>query len=243
MKILKNSKSSQPYITVVCCQHGNEQFGLNVFDLLQDYIDSIPGLQIIVANEEAVAINKRCVEEDLNRSYPGDPNGSLESRLACKLMEAIQGSRYVLDIHTSVSSCGFLVPIIADKNEHALHVLNLLDTPNIIAVEKPLANKALIGNISGAVSLEFQKDLVGPERALNVMKDLVLGLSKNKKKKPQTRNMFTASGILPKELILPEGAKDYEYIPDLGIYPLILKDPSYMGNQGLKGTKKEVLEI
>ena len=69
-----------------------------------------------LTDEEALTLNVRGVEDDFNRSYPRDPQGHHESRLARHLLERVKDSTYLLDIHTSVSSCGFLVPIIAQLN-------------------------------------------------------------------------------------------------------------------------------
>ena len=51
------------------------------------------------------------------------------------------------------------------------------------------------------------------------------------------------TGILEADLALPDTARDFELIEELRLYPVLLKDPNYMGNQGLKATKKETHQI
>lgn len=241
MKIYKQPETKTPFLTVVACQHGNEPFGLRVIEALKPKLDSLPGLQLIIANEEALAINERGTEGDLNRSYPGDPNGNHESRLAHELLGLVKDSQYVLDIHTSVSSCGFLVPIIAERNERTDRIINHLPSANIVTVQKPLADTSLIGNVQGGLSLEFQESLTGDSKAVNLTLQLIEQLYTDAQAPKRERQLFTVTGILPKELQLPETAKDFELVPELNLYPVLLKDASYMGNQGLKATKKETV--
>lgn len=242
MTITKNTQTASPFLTIVCCQHGNEPFGKDVFDLFASCIHEFPGLQLILANEEALAIDKRGVEGDLNRSFPGNQNGNHEARLAYHILPLLQSSQYVLDVHTSVSSCGFLVPIIAKQNPFTESVINLLDESSVVLVKQPLADTSLIGNVEGGLSLEFQKTLAD-EHALQTTMNLVRGLYAKTKRPPQDREVFVVTGILSKELALPLHAKDFTFIPELNLYPVLLKEASYMGNQGLMATEKYNVQI
>lgn len=44
----------------------------------------------------------RCIDEDLNRCFPGDPDGCYEERLAFRILEEIEGLK-VLDLHSTRS--------------------------------------------------------------------------------------------------------------------------------------------
>lgn len=242
MKIFQHPTSKKQFLTIVACQHGNEPFGLEVIHALKPRLNEFPGLQLIIANEEALSINKRGVDGDLNRSYPGDPKGNHETRLAHELLERVKESTYLLDIHTSVSSCGFLVPIVTQINSRTQTLINLLKPSRVVCVEKPLSATSLIGSVQAGLSLEFQKSLAD-HSAVNVAVQLVEDLYAARHAPQQKRDVFFITDVIAKDLLLPETARDFELIEELGIYPVLLKDPNYMGNQGLMATRKETMLI
>ena len=242
MKILKHPKTKVPFLSLVVCQHGNEQLGLKIFDALAKIIDRYPGLQLIIANEEAVKINKRCVEQDLNRSYPGNPKGKLEARLAHRLLKEVAGSEYVLDVHTTVSDAGFLTPIFGKRSKQTHSVINNLPSKKIVFIRKTLVKCSLIGNVVGGVSLEFGKEQFS-QKSVDLTLKLVEDLYAKTKRAKKEREIFYVSGIIPASTPLPKNAKNFVKVPGKNIYPILLKESAYMGNQGLKGTRKAIVKI
>ena len=242
MKLYQSSQTHKPFLSIVACQHGNEPFGREIIEAIRPRLEEFPGLQLIVANEEALAIDQRGVEGDLNRSYPGNPTGNHESRLAHALLKHVNGTRYLFDIHTSVSSCGFLVPIVAELNEDTRSVINLLEPSRIVCIERPLSSTSLIGNVNAGISLEFQKSLAD-QSAIDIAVKLVEDLYDCRRAPTRARDVFMVTGILEADLALPDTARDFELVEELDLYPVLLKDPSYMGNQGLKATRKEVMAL
>ncbi|MCR4313788.1 MAG: succinylglutamate desuccinylase/aspartoacylase family protein [Candidatus Uhrbacteria bacterium] len=242
MKLYQSSSSHKPFLSIIACQHGNEPFGREIIEALRPRLEEFPRLQLIIANEEALAIDQRGVEGDLNRSYPGDPTGNHESRLAHALLKHVSGTRSLFDIHTSISSCGFLVPIVAQLNEDTQRIINLLPSSRIVCVERPLSSTSLIGNVTAGISLEFQKSLTD-QSAIDMAVKLVEDLYDCRQAPARARDVFMVTGILEADLTLPESARDFEFVEELGLYPVLLKDPSYMGNQGLKATKKVQMNI
>jgi predicted deacylase len=93
-----------PEIAVVSCVHGDEQCGKSAAEsLLAEHHSFERPVTFVVANEPAVGANVRFVDEDLNRAFPGDPDGdTYESRLAAELMAELRG-RKVLDLHSTQS--------------------------------------------------------------------------------------------------------------------------------------------
>ena len=242
MKLYQSSPTHKPFLSIVACQHGNEPFGCEIVEALRPRLEEFPGLQLIIANEEALAIDQRGVEGDLNRSYPGDQVGNHESRLAHTLLSHVQGTRYLFDVHTSVSSCGFLVPIVAELTQDTQRIINLLPSPRIVCVERPLSPTALIGNVNAGISLEFQKSLAD-QSAIELTTKLVEDLYDCRQAPTRARDVFLVTGILEADLTLPDTARDFELVEELGLYPVLLKDPSYIGNQGLKATEKIQMRI
>lgn len=78
-------------VTLVAGIHGNETQPLRALQDLE--------LKVVIGNPAAIAINKRFVEEDLNRCF-GKPGTSLEHLRARDLCENILPKAPVLDFHT-----------------------------------------------------------------------------------------------------------------------------------------------
>ncbi|RBI63690.1 succinylglutamate desuccinylase [halophilic archaeon] len=93
-----------PDLAVVACLHGDEQCGKSAIgNLLAERPVLDRAVQFVVANEAAIAANVRFVDEDLNRAFPGNPDGdTYESRLAAELLAELRDRR-VLDLHSTHS--------------------------------------------------------------------------------------------------------------------------------------------
>ncbi len=97
--------SGDAEIGVVYCVHGDEPSGKKAVDrLLEENICFIKTVKFVLANERALEKNKRFIDCDLNRSFPGNIESDLyEERLASKLIEELEGLK-VLDIHATGSN-------------------------------------------------------------------------------------------------------------------------------------------
>jgi len=93
-----------PELAVVSCLHGDEMCGKTAIErLLAERPSFERPVTFVVANEAAVGANVRFVDEDLNRAFPGDPDGdTYESRLAAELMAELR-DRKVPDFHSTQS--------------------------------------------------------------------------------------------------------------------------------------------
>jgi predicted deacylase len=93
-----------PEVAVVAAIHGDEPCGVRAFErLIAEGIDVERPVKLIVANEEALERGVRYVEEDLNRAFPGDPEGGThEARLARALTNEIRDCT-VLSLHSTQS--------------------------------------------------------------------------------------------------------------------------------------------
>lgn len=86
-------------ILVIGGLHGNEPLGLEVCKKLEKL--NAPGIDVLYGNPEAIKKNIRFVDEDLNRCFPGDSEGSVEARRAAQIMQAAQGYDIVIDFHNT----------------------------------------------------------------------------------------------------------------------------------------------
>lgn len=104
---IKDVGDGDPNFAIVACLHGDETCGLYaIYQFLWQGFDIKKPIRLIVANPEAVAKKQRSVNEDLNRSFPGDQNSeSHEQRRAQELLNQLNGMK-VLDLHSTVSLSG-----------------------------------------------------------------------------------------------------------------------------------------
>jgi succinylglutamate desuccinylase len=94
----------EPEITVIGGVHGDEPSGVQAVHTLREAdLDLQRGVAFVIANPAAVAAGERYLDSDLNRVFPGDPDGDREERLAAELCEIV-GSTTTLSIHDTHST-------------------------------------------------------------------------------------------------------------------------------------------
>jgi len=80
-----------PEVAVVGGVHGDEPSGVRAVLRLRDTdLDLQRGVAFIIANPAAVEAGERFLDSDLNRVFPGDPDGDREHRLAAELCDLIE---------------------------------------------------------------------------------------------------------------------------------------------------------
>jgi succinylglutamate desuccinylase len=156
LKPTKN-KEKEPSIVVVGCLHGNELVGHKVIKELKK-IKIIKGqLKTIIANPKAMRVNKRFIDHDLNRSFPGNKNSKLlEEKLAVKILKMISPSDYVLDIHSTSSDTKNVI-IIKKRNAMIDKMLSIINPNKVVLMPKNYGDGSLINFCSG-ISIEYGKD-------------------------------------------------------------------------------------
>ena len=94
----------KPEFAVVGLVHGDEPCGKKAIEkFLNEEHDLKKPVKFIIANEKALEEDKRFIEADLNRSFPGDRESDMyEERLAAELLEELEDLT-VLDIHSTRS--------------------------------------------------------------------------------------------------------------------------------------------
>ncbi|NIB99575.1 succinylglutamate desuccinylase/aspartoacylase family protein [Halobacterium sp. R2-5] len=89
----------EPEVAVVGGIHGDEPSGVRAVERLREAdLDLQRGVAFVVANPAAVAADRRFLDSDLNRVFPGDPDGDREHRLADELCDVLD-SLVTLSIH------------------------------------------------------------------------------------------------------------------------------------------------
>ena len=97
----------RPRVAIVGGIHGDEPAGKEVVERLIHTleIENEGTVQLMVANERALAIGERYTETDLNRAFPGDAESDrYEDVLATRIRTVLEGADAVLALHTSYSA-------------------------------------------------------------------------------------------------------------------------------------------
>ncbi|MCL5099958.1 MAG: succinylglutamate desuccinylase/aspartoacylase family protein [Candidatus Marsarchaeota archaeon] len=142
-------------IAVVGSIHGNELVGSRVIARLAMNPPAGVWLRLIVANEAAISLNRRFVDVDGNRCFPGSRNGNTEQRMAFELLEAIEGCDYLIDIHSTFAR---QPDIIIVTHKRAMALARRIPVKKIVVMERAIANGgSLIDYADCGVSLEFSR--------------------------------------------------------------------------------------
>lgn len=151
------NKEKEPSIAVVGCLHGNELVGQKIIAELKK-LKIIKGqLKTIIANPKAILANKRFIDQDLNRSFPGNQNSkSLEEKLAVNILKKISPSDYVIDIHSTTSDTKDVI-IIKKTNAMIDKMISIINPSKVVLMPKNYGDGSLINFCSG-ISIEYGKD-------------------------------------------------------------------------------------
>ena len=89
----------EPEIVVVGGIHGDETGGVRAVRRLREAdLDLQRGVAFVLANPAAIDAGTRFIESDLNRVFPGDPDGDREERLAARICRLVE-DRTTLSMH------------------------------------------------------------------------------------------------------------------------------------------------
>ena len=240
MKVLR--AAGQPQLALICCQHGHEVFGLQVFSYFAVRLAGYPGLVLILANEQAVLEGARYVHADLNRSYPGGPQGNHEEVLAHQIGQEIADVPLVLDIHTTSCDVG-LVPLVAELNGTTRRVIGLTEAERVVRVSPEMAAKSLLGIKPEAVALEHNEVLAREEGTLQAIVRLVEDLLAGKPGRGTVRQVYPLLRPLTLDEAVPAGAREFRYSEELQGYPFLLHERSYTDIRGFLAGEPESVRL
>ena len=110
-------------VLFIAATHGNEQASVDVMQKIEKaYPKAEYGYDWITGNPEAYKRNQRFVEQDLNRSAPGDMNSQVyEQKRAAEIIELSKSYDAVIDLHWTASHCE-IVTIIPNPTEQNIEL-------------------------------------------------------------------------------------------------------------------------
>ncbi len=238
MQIL--NQQPQPFITVVGCLHGNEYLGLRVFESFKKQQMNYSSVQFILANESAMTADRRYIEQDLNRSFPGYVDGNHEQKLAAELLPHVLSSRFVLDLHTTTSNI-FMTPIVTNLDEDTCRIINFCQSREIALIEPPFADASLVGQCRAGVSLEYNHRYAETAEAVADVFRILNALIHNRAAEAFPRQIFHVQKSTSPSLILPSDVKNFVFSSLLGGYPFLVGERAYPN--GLLATKRSEAKL
>jgi succinylglutamate desuccinylase len=177
-------------LAIVCCLHGTEPYGLEVVNRLPVFFP------FFIGNEKALKENKRFIDTDLNRSFPGKENGNHEEKIAYELVSKLNSFDYIIDLHSS-SNNSPIFGIITKPNCQKIDFAKQLGLSKLVIMKDSFASgKALIDFVKCGISIE-----VGPhkrERNVNEALELIYNFI-NKKTRNEDLEIFEVFDIIKKE--------------------------------------------
>lgn len=239
MKVIQNNNPSKYKVTLVGCVHGNERFGKVVFEYFEKELDRFPGLTIILANEEAMALRKRCVDTDLNRSFPGNPLGNNEERLAHELLGVIYPASFVLDIHSTRSDMK-MVPIVTNLSGRTRKIMNHLPETDVVYMKGGFGS--LISQFRGAVSLEYNNTYSRDPRNIPRLEAVILALLTGSRQSTKTHRVFECLGKIPLDVPVYAVAKNFEVMESTNIIPFLPRRVPFRGSKGFYLSKPKAFK-
>ncbi|MBI4143621.1 succinylglutamate desuccinylase/aspartoacylase family protein [Candidatus Woesearchaeota archaeon] len=165
---------------VIACLHGNEQYGLEVGKNLP------PFFSFLIGNPKAIKKNKRYIDADLNRVFPGNKKGNYEQRRAYELTKQLK-NQTVIDLHSTSEKCELFGILTKTTNMKLASRLGLKKA--VIMPQEIAKGKSLIDNVKQGISIEVgpHKRKENAEEALNCIKHYL----KRKHSKPTIYYAFT----------------------------------------------------
>lgn len=155
-RIFHHEKDPSFKVLIVGCTHGDELIGtwiLNELSAIKLLRGSITG---ILANTRAMERGVRYLESDLNRSFPGNLNGTYEERLATKLLPIIKDADLVIDIHSTRSD--LRSAMITTKLSPSTRKLAVAAHAPRLLVMEITKNNALISHAKLGIAFEYGND-------------------------------------------------------------------------------------
>jgi predicted deacylase len=250
-----------PEVAVVAAIHGDEPCGVRAIErLLADPPEVSKTVLLVVANEEALAAETRYLDEDLNRAFPGDPDGEThESRLAAELGAAIEGCT-TLALH-STQSHGEPFAIVREAVGVLAELAGYLSVDAVVETG-PFDEGRLFESVSNLVEVEcgFQGSAAAADNAERIVREFLAGvgaLADTARPERREHPVFRLDDVVPKDAAeryevfvsnferVEAGdtfavADDEEYVAEEPFYPVLLSANGYEDVFGYAAVKREL---
>ncbi len=146
-------------ILILGSTHGHEKIGLRVIEELRKINLDSNRVEFVVGNPKASELGVPFTEGDLNRVFPGIPNGNYEERRAFELSKKIKLADLVIDIHSTKTTdlSNNSMVIVTKYNNETKQVLELISPPKVLIMSYKSDN-ALISQAKIGIAFEYGLD-------------------------------------------------------------------------------------
>jgi succinylglutamate desuccinylase len=117
----------EPEYCVLALIHGDETAGRKAVERVLEKIDGeelelLEPFKVVYASTDAAEMGEKFIDQDLNRSFPGDPDSNVyEERLAAEIADELEGMK-VLDLHTTASENKF--GVVLDQSDESIEEIS-----------------------------------------------------------------------------------------------------------------------
>ena len=215
--------------------HGDEVVGLAVAKEINKLRLVRGELVVHKANELAYKRKKRFIDQDLNRSFPGDVKGNHEQRLAAKILPIIKSADIVIDIHSTTS--GLKDALIVTRLNRKTRELVKVIGPKYLLFMRATKSNALMSEAKIGLAFEYgsNSDKAALREVIRGIKRLLSHLEMIEEKCPKSTEKTLWLDVY-KMVAKPDKATLLKSIKN---YKLIRKGDKYASCNGLPIRSKE----
>ncbi|MEK6968774.1 MAG: succinylglutamate desuccinylase/aspartoacylase family protein [Nanoarchaeota archaeon] len=218
----------KPNFAIIVCVHGDEKYGVEVIKKIKKFTNKT---SVIIANPEALKKNKRFVDVDLNRCFPGKARGNREERIAFSLTKALKQFDYVIDLHSSSTETEPFIITTRISTDHK-KLISCIPVRKVVIMTKKLAKgKALIDHCKCGVSIEIgqHQNKNNAAKAVSIIRRMLINIKNFSSSK---KIFFKAYGISMHGDPHPPKLKNFvHYVEKKSkVYPLLITPKEYAGD-------------
>ncbi|MDD5639379.1 MAG: succinylglutamate desuccinylase/aspartoacylase family protein [Candidatus Pacebacteria bacterium] len=162
-------------LNIIVGVHGDENAPVKGFFLLKEYLKHKKikkAFQVIVANEGALENNKRFIEKDLNRCFPGNASGCHEERLANNILEEVLKVDINFDFHSTTIQIEKPYGIVSVYNEKSRKIMMMTGVKEYIFDSSESLIKFAPNSLAYEVGWEI--DPKSSNNAFSIMKNILI---------------------------------------------------------------------
>lgn len=222
------NKNMKKKILLIVSTHGDEAIGIDAVKKLKDNgLNSF--FDCLIANPAALRNNKRYIDKDLNRVYPGEKNSRFyEERIAYKNIRIAKKYRYIIDIHEASKGRDDFI-IVPRENISPYFPFKFIDLKRVILWPDPKGPVSQV--LKNAIELEFgmkqRKRIEVVAKAVKIIENFIKRISSKERKillNSKKEIYFTYGKLMKKDL--QGGIQDFRDFQKIKVnqekfYPLL----------------------
>ncbi len=242
-----------PIKLIFCgCIHGDEYIGKYIFDRYPLGRNEHFIWRSIIANPEAMYLNQRFIDADLNRSFPGKLDGNYEERRAYQLSKILSEFDLIIDLHQTYSDMDDTI-VVHNLTSELYEICQSFNIKHIVTLdqENSYYDGVLLGHVKNSIAVEYGRMYNVQDSCQRVEKDLQNLL--DKRVVNIDHSYYRILGTVETKFESKLNLKNYQKLTEeeqeiLGIdednvYPIFIGSEGYQGIYCILLQKKDISEI